>query len=116
MSFRLLQVYQCLCDETRLRILHLLSHRSLNVGEMQQILEISQVKASKHLAYMRKREMVESRKEENRVIYSLPKKRVPFLEKNLRCIQDCVQEHSIFQADLERLHSYLHTPSQKVLP
>ncbi len=46
----LIQIYQCLCDETRLRILHLLQDGELCVCHFQQILEEPQVKISKHLA------------------------------------------------------------------
>ena len=36
---KLIEVYKCLCDETRLRILHLLSHQPLCVCHFQEILD-----------------------------------------------------------------------------
>jgi DNA-binding transcriptional ArsR family regulator len=47
----LIQIYQCFCDRTRLRILHLLTKSSLCVCHFQDILGEPQVKISKHLAY-----------------------------------------------------------------
>jgi ArsR family transcriptional regulator len=54
----LVQIYECLCDQTRLRILHLLSQTPLCVCHFQEILEEPQVKISKHLAYLRNRGLV----------------------------------------------------------
>ena len=99
----LVQIYQCLCDRTRLRILNLLSAGPLCVCHFQTVLSEGQVKISKHLAYLRARGLVEARREGNWIIYSLPAKRPPELDANLRCLQDCVREHATFRRDLARL-------------
>ncbi len=99
----LISIYECLCDQTRLRLLNLLSVRSLCVCHFQELLGEPQVKISKHLAYLRKRGMVEAEREGNWMIYSLPQKRSAELEKNLRCLQDCVREKPIFKRDLAKL-------------
>ena len=99
----LVQIYQCLCDPTRLRILHLLTKTPLCVCHFQEILNESQVKISKHLAYLRAKEMVTAEREQNWMIYSLPRKRDAELEKNLKCLQDCVQTDPIFKRDLRAL-------------
>jgi len=98
----LIQFYQCLCDETRLRILHLLRDGELCVCHFQEILGEPQVKISKHLAYLRKNGLVESRKEANWVIYRLPAKPSRELAANLACLQDCVSENAAFQRDAEK--------------
>jgi len=54
----LVGIYQCFCDHTRLRILHLLTRSPLCVCHFQEILDEPQVKTSKHLAYLRSRGMV----------------------------------------------------------
>ena len=99
----LVQIYQCLCDRTRLRILHLLTQSPLCVCHFQEILGEPQVKISKHLAYLRERGMVETKREQNWMIYSLPAKRAPELETNLKCLQDCAQSDRIFGRDLKKL-------------
>ena len=49
----LVQIYRCLCDENRLRIVHLLKQGPLCVCHFQTILQLPQVTISKHLAYLR---------------------------------------------------------------
>ncbi len=83
----------------RLRILHVLQAGELCVCHFQEILHEPQVKISKHLAYLRKRGLVETRKEANWVIYRLPAKPTPELKANLSCLQDCVSESAVFRRD-----------------
>jgi ArsR family transcriptional regulator len=99
----LVQIYQCFCDETRLRILNVLSQGPLCVCHFQELLGEPQVKISKHLGYLRDKSLVEVARHQNWMIYSLPKQLSPELEANLRCLQDCVQTHRVFKADLRRL-------------
>jgi ArsR family transcriptional regulator len=99
----LIQIYQCLCEATRLRIIHLLTHGPLCVCHFQQLLEVPQVKVSQQLAYLRKHGMVEATRHANWMIYALPADRSPELEANLKCLQDCAQTDERFRADLKRL-------------
>ncbi len=99
----LVQIYECFCDRTRLRILHLLTQTPLCVCHFQEVLREPQVKVSKHLRYLRERGMVVTQQEKNWIIYSLPEKRAPELEANLKCLQDCVQTDSVFKRDLKAL-------------
>lgn len=99
----LVQIYQCLCDRTRLRIMQLLTHSPLCVCHFQEILGEPQVKISKHLAYLRAHRMVTTEREQNWVIYSLPHRLAPELDKNLRCLKDCAQTEPVFRRDLQRL-------------
>lgn len=103
---KLLQIYQCLCDETRLRIVHLLAQGPLCVCHFQNILQLPQVAVSKHLAYLRQRGLVQARRHEQWKIYSLPEARPKELDLQLRCLQDCVQTEEIFRADLRRLKAH----------
>lgn len=99
----LIQIYQCFCDRTRLRILNLLARSPLCVCHFQTILGEPQVKISKHLGYLRERGMVEVERDQNWMVYSLPKKRAAELETNLKCLQDCVQSDKVFTTDLKKL-------------
>jgi len=99
----LIQIYQCFCDRTRLRILHLLVQTPLCVCHFQEILGEPQVKISKHLGYLREREMVAASRQQNWMIYSLPRKPAPELEANLKCLQDCAQSDPVFKRDLKAL-------------
>src|SRR3954468_11373948 len=99
----LVQIYQCFCDRTRLRILHLLTKSPLCVCHFQDILGEPQVKISKHLAYLRSRDMVTTQREQNWMIYSLPRKRAAELDNNLKCLQDCAANDPVFKRDLQKL-------------
>lgn len=98
----LIRIYECLCDRTRLRILHLLGQGPLCVCHFQQILREPQVKISKHLGYLRSRELVSGTRQGNWMIYALPEKRSRELSANLACLQDCAREDPVFQRDLAR--------------
>src|ERR1041385_3951977 len=99
----LINIYQCFCDRTRLRILHLLSRSPLCVCHFQDILREPQVKVSKHLAYLRRHKMVITDREQNWIIYSLPQRRPAPLDANLRCLQDCVRTDPELKRDLQKL-------------
>src|SRR5262249_16123370 len=99
----LIGIYQCFCDRTRLRILHLLTQSPLCVCHFQDILGEPQVKISKHLAYLRRRSMVSTEREQNWIIYSIPPERAAELDRNLKCLEDCVHTEPVFQRDLQKL-------------
>jgi ArsR family transcriptional regulator len=104
-SSSLVAIYQCLCDETRLRILHLLLRGPLCVCHIQEIIDRPQVFISKHLAYLRGKELVRAERFRNWMVYALPESPAPELEANLKCLQDCTQTHPVFKGDLRRLAS-----------
>ena len=100
---KLAEIYQCFCDPTRLRILHLLTQTPLCVCHFQEVLREPQVKISKHLAYLRSRRLVQTKRRGNWIIYSLPARPSPELEINLKCLQDCASSDAIFARDAQRL-------------
>ncbi|MDQ6622892.1 MAG: metalloregulator ArsR/SmtB family transcription factor [Verrucomicrobiota bacterium] len=99
----LVQIYQCFCDRTRLRILHILTQGPLCVCHFQEILDERQVKISKHLAYLRAKGMVETQRDGNFIVYALPEKQPAELSSNLKCLQDCAPSDPVFRADLRKV-------------
>jgi ArsR family transcriptional regulator, arsenate/arsenite/antimonite-responsive transcriptional repressor len=99
----LIQIYECFCDRTRLRILNLLAQGPLCVCHFQEILGEPQVKISKHLGYLKQRDMVVAERQRNWMIYSLPKKPARELAANLKCLQDCAHSDAVFKRDLKAL-------------
>jgi ArsR family transcriptional regulator, arsenate/arsenite/antimonite-responsive transcriptional repressor len=99
----LIEIYQCLCDVTRLRIIHLLTRGPLCVCHFQEILDIAQTKVSQHLAYLRKKGMVECTRHGTWMIYRLPSNPPLELEANLKCLQDCAPTDKRFRGDLKGL-------------
>jgi len=47
--------------------------------------------------------MVTTKREQNWIIYSLPERRAEELERNLKCLQDCVQTEAVFKRDIANL-------------
>lgn len=82
------EVYKCLADMTRMRILNLLSQGSLCVCHFQTILEEPQVKVSKHLRYLRDHGLVTGERSGNWIVYSLAAKPSKLLTANLLCLND----------------------------
>ena len=100
---KLIQIYECLCDPTRLRILNLLGAGELCVCHIQSVLGEPQVKISKHLAYLRSHGLVQVRRESNWMVYRLPDRPTAELSANLACLQDCVREDPVFSRDSARI-------------
>ena len=102
---KLVKIYECLCDATRLRLLNLLLQGPLCVCHIQAVLGEPQVKISKHLGYLKARGLVTVRRQGNWMIYALPvpRDRSPELEANLACLQDCTNEDAAFKRDLAKL-------------
>jgi len=99
----MVRIYECLCDETRLRIVHLLTRGPLCVCHLQSVLAVPQARVSQHLAYLKQRGMVENLRRANWMVYSLPKNPTPELHRHLACLQDCASENAKFRADLRKL-------------
>src|ERR1700678_2553023 len=100
---KLIKIYRCLCDPTRLRILNLLGGGELCVCHFQTVLGEPQVKISKHFASLRSRGLVEVRREANWMVYRLPDRPSAELSANLACLQDCVREDPVFSRDGARI-------------
>lgn len=99
---RLTDLYGCLCEPTRLRLVNLLTAGPLCVCHFQDILGLPQVTVSKHLAYLRRHGLVQATRHQRWMIYALPQKRPPELELHLRCLQECAPNQPQLRADLRR--------------
>jgi ArsR family transcriptional regulator len=101
----LIRIYECLCDETRLRIVQLLTRGPLCVCHLQGVLGVPQARVSQHLSYLRARGMVECRRRGTWMIYSLPEKPTEELARHLACLQDCSVSDKRFREDLKNLRA-----------
>jgi ArsR family transcriptional regulator len=102
---KLLSIYECLRDPTRLRLLNLLQHEGpLCVCHLQAALQEPQVKISKHLGYLRRHGLVESRRDGQWMHYRIVTRPSALLTRNLACLHDCTGSDPIFARDVRRLH------------
>jgi len=99
---QLTYLFKALSDPTRLRIVNLLDAQSLWVGDLQEVLGLSQPRVSRDLAILRAANLVRTRRQGNRVRYSLS--RAPFLNYPLRkFLSEMVPFFPELQADVQNL-------------
>jgi ArsR family transcriptional regulator len=96
------QLFKAFSDETRLRILNLLAQRDFCVCEFQSILSVPQPTISRHLAYLRRRGLVEEERHGKLIMYSLAEPRDGVHESLLRCVKHCFCDVEFLRRDLER--------------
>ncbi|MFD1185241.1 ArsR/SmtB family transcription factor [Pontibacter rugosus] len=74
------QVLKALADESRLRILHLiLQHKEMCTSDLEQVLDFTQTKTSRHLSYLRNAGLVSTRKIDQWVYYSIKDEAADFV-------------------------------------
>jgi len=100
---KLLRIYDCLCDATRLRLLNLLARRPLCVCHFEAVLQLPQARISRHLAYLRRNGMVTAGQRGPWRIYSLAAPPPPALAANLACLQDALAEEPQLRRDRAKL-------------
>ena len=101
----LIAIYECLCDRTRLRLLHLLLEGPLCVCHFQKVLGAEQVTVSKHLAYLRRHRLVVAERAGSRRVYRLPDPSPAALAANLDCLRACAGGDPLLRADARRLRT-----------
>ena len=95
-------MFRAFSDRTRLRILHLLVEGEICVGNLVEILQLPQPTVSRHLAYLRKAQLVEVRKDGLWAYYSLAPAQSGFQSKLYECLEDCFGEVPELKADARR--------------
>lgn len=83
-------IFQALAHPTRIAILEVLRDRELSARSIQEKLGVEQANLSQHLAILRSRQIVVSRKEGNQVFYSI---RNPLLVEILDSMRRYFQAH-----------------------
>ena len=97
------RMFKAFADETRLRILHLLTRGELCVCDLTSVLRLPQSKISRHLAYLRRSGLVLGRRDGLWKYYSLAKTSGRFHEGLIGCLRGCFSEVDILQKDLAAL-------------
>jgi ArsR family transcriptional regulator len=97
-------VFKALADTTRLRILGLLLTGEVCVCHIHETLKIPQPKASRHLAYLRRSGLVETRRNGLWVYYRLSTSADPILGSVQQVVTHVLQHLDVVQKDGDRLH------------
>lgn len=106
MTKRLTQMetlFKALGDATRLRILGLLVNGEVCVCHIYESLKIPQPKASRHLAYLRRSGLVDTRRDGLWVHYRLAQSLDPAVDGIVRAVRSALGGTDVVQKDVERL-------------
>lgn len=110
-------LFQALADGTRLRILGLLLAGEVCVCHIHQTLRISQPKASRHLAYLRRSGLVEARRQGVWMYYRLASTEDPVLATIRQAVAHALGHLEVVRRDAERLQRKTHCCApQAVVP
>lgn len=97
-------MFKAFADETRLRILHLLTRKNeLCVCDIMKVLRLPQSKVSRHLAYLRGARLVQDRKQGLWSYYALAKPGSAFHRRLIGCLEGCFKEVPVMKKDRARL-------------
>jgi ArsR family transcriptional regulator len=97
-------LFKALADETRLRILGLLLTGEVCVCDIHESLKIPQSKASRHLAYLRRSGLVETRRDGLWIHYRLGRLTDPVLVAVVDAVRHALAHVDAVRKDAERLH------------
>lgn len=100
----LIKAMKALSDETRLRILNVLSQRECCVCEVMQALDISQSRASRNLRLLQDAGFLKERRDGTWVVYSIDRDRANRYAASLtRLVKNSLVKNEILIKDNERL-------------
>jgi ArsR family transcriptional regulator len=111
-------IFQALAHPTRVALVEYLNYGEMSVGHLCEKLGIEQANASQHLAVLRNKHIVQTRKAGNQTFYSL---RDPAFGKVLEALREFFLTHITEalellrheQADTEKLADGPHAPGSK---
>src|SRR5258705_1550050 len=98
-------LFKALADATRLRIFGLLLRGEVCVCDIHETLKIPQPKASRHLAYLRRSGLVDTRREGLWIHYRLGKLPDPVMAAIVDAVRHALSHLDMVNKDAERLHS-----------
>ena len=112
--FGLALFFRALADRTRLRLLNLIGDRDLCVCYLVEVLQISQPKISRHLAYMRRSGLVAARREGKWMHYRVLIPADPAAARLLRETRQWLAQDRQMQRDRARLEKACCAPQKFV--
>jgi ArsR family transcriptional regulator len=97
------RLFKALGDDTRLRIVALLSHGELCVCHLEAALKLPQPSASRQLGVLKNAGIVESRRQGSWIYYRLAEQQDPQCRRQLRTLVKAYADEGALARDVERL-------------
>jgi len=110
----MVRLFAALADPTRLRLLNLMRGREVCVCYFVEILQQSQPKVSRHLAYLRNAGIVSARRDGKWMHYSIQRPEDPEAASILDTVLSSLKDDKRMQPDLARLDRACCTPEKFV--
>ena len=101
--WELIKVFKALSDDTRIRMLHLLSEGELCVCQIMQALEISQTRASRNLGILRDAGLLKDRRDGQWVHYSVNREVAAEYLKLMGLVTSLLRDDQTIAEDRKRL-------------
>jgi len=101
------ELFRAFADQTRLRLLNLLREGEICVCDLCEVLEESQPKISRHLAYLRRVGLVSVRQQGKWKYYSVEPNLAALQQRLITCVGSCLGELPPLVEDKERLRELL---------
>jgi ArsR family transcriptional regulator len=95
-------MFRAFSDPIRLRILHLLREEELCVCDLVEILQAPQPTVSRHLSYLRRAGLVQTRQQQSWSFYALAPAKKAFHKKLLECLGACFGDVPALERDAGR--------------
>lgn len=112
-----LNLFRALSDETRLRIMVLLSKKELCVCQLEWTLNLSQAKVSRHLTVLKNAGLVQDRREGLWIFYSLTKPKNEVERIIQKFLKDYfVKKHDLFKKDVFSMRRCVVKPLKNLMP
>ena len=107
------RLFKALSDETRLRVMILISKKELCVCQIEDSLGLAQVKVSRHLAVLRHAGLVNVRREGLWMYYSLVVPRNDLEKQVFAFFRERLRNEGVFKKDSSNMKRCFSTPSSK---
>lgn len=110
-----LNLFRALSDETRLRIMVLLSEKELCVCQLEWALGLTQAKVSRHLTVLKNAGLVQDRREGLWIFYSLSSPRNELEKSIYNYLRGYfTKRHNSFKNDLAKMKKCIARPLEKL--
>lgn len=96
-------LFKALSDPTRLRIMVLLAEKELCVCQLEDALNLSQAKVSRHLNVLKHARLVEARREGLWIYYSQVKAKNCLEKRVFECFKKCLRKDTLCLDDIHRM-------------
>lgn len=110
-----ISLFRALSDETRLRIMALLSQRELCVCQLEWVLNLPQTKVSRHLAVLKNSGLVKDRRQGLWMFYALAEPKNELEKAIYKYIKEYFKKkHDLFKKDLVNMKRCLVKPVEEL--